>query len=119
MPSQSLPAWAVLGVEAARFVKEFFYSQPRCVAPPPVEIRAPECPVLEWPAEACPAVTCPTLACPALACPEATALGVPAYVAGGALAQALLWTRAWCIHRCRNGARRVAAPTRRGGGVLA
>ena len=32
MPSQSLPAWAVLGVEAARFIKDVLYSQSHCAS---------------------------------------------------------------------------------------
>jgi hypothetical protein len=121
MPSQSLPAWAVLGVEAARLVKDVLFSQSNCAPPQPVEDRALECPAVEWPEQACPAVTCPGLTCPSCpAFPEATNTEFSGYVAGGAVAQGLLWTFAWCIQKCRNGTRRTAtAPARRGGGVLA
>lgn len=123
MPSQSLPAWAVLGVEAVRLGKEVLYPQPSCAPLHPAEDRALQCPAVEWPVQACPAVTCPGLSCPPCpACPDISfsGPGFAGYIAGGAVTQGVVWAISWAIQKCRNGARRSStAPSRRGGGVLA
>ena len=111
----SLPAWAVLAVEAGRLAREAVLPHPSCpIAPAPI---GPQLPALECPAPYCPEPRCPT--CPR--CPSPPRLEAAAWSAAGAGGvQCVAWA-AWKVVGCCRYARAAGrvAPARRGAGVLA
>jgi hypothetical protein len=105
----SLPAWAVLAIEAARLAVENGWLGTRPKLEPHAEALEPYCPAC---AE-CPACS-PVLRCPeAVWWPSAAALTVAASLG----AAVVCFCRSDCCRHGRPAAR--TAPARRGGGMVA